>query len=158
MATIRTARPEDERAIVACVHDAYVGYIARIGAPPGPMRDDYAALIASGVVYVLTEDDEIRGLVVTMPEDDCRLLANIAVDPRQQGRGLGRQLLAFVEQLARENGRDAIRLYTHEKMTENLALYARWGFVETDRRTEYGFRRVYMRKELASDATPVRET
>ena len=41
-----------------------------------------------------------------------------------------------------------IHLYTHEKMTENQAMYAKLGYVEFDRRTEHGFARVYMRKAL----------
>ncbi len=40
-------------------------------------------------------------------------------------------------------------LYTHEGMTENIGLYEYLGYIETDRRTEKGYRRVYMRKNLA---------
>ena len=40
-------------------------------------------------------------------------------------------------------------LYTHESMTENIGLYEYLGYIETDRRTEKGYRRVYMRKNLA---------
>ena len=43
---------------------------------------------------------------------------------------------------------DSIYLYTHEKMTENLALYVKIGYVEFDRRSEKGLDRVYMRKPL----------
>jgi len=35
-------------------------------------------------------------------------------------------------------------------MVENLALYAKLGFVETERRVEDGFRRVYFSKALDS--------
>lgn len=134
---------------------AYTMYVARIGTPPGPMLDDHAARIAQGVVHVLADGDVVQGLVVTWPEGDCQFLDNIAVHPRAQGRGWGRQLLAFVEQLARQGGRGAICLYTNEAMAENLALYRRWGFVETGRRVEHGFRRVYLRKALAADAASV---
>lgn len=155
MTIIRSAQREDEAAVGECVRAAYTPYIARIGTPPGPMLDDYAARIAQGVVYVLADDDAIlQGLVVTMPQGDCQFLDNIAVHPRAQGQGLGRRLLAFVEQLARQGGRGAICLYTNEAMTENLALYRRWGFVETERRVEQGFRRVYMWKTLAADTAP----
>ncbi|GIT79668.1 hypothetical protein LLS1_13370 [Leifsonia sp. LS1] len=39
-----------------------------------------------------------------------------------------------------------VRLYTHERMTENLAYYPRRSFVETARRTENELRRVFFRK------------
>jgi hypothetical protein len=57
----------------------------------------------------------------------------------------------YVERLGRPPGRagfDSIHLYTHEKMTENLALYARIGYIEYERRAENGFSRVFMRKRL----------
>jgi Acetyltransferase (GNAT) family len=62
--------------------------------------------------------------------------------------GLGKALLQFAEAEARRAGFDAIHLYTHEKMTENLALYSRIGYVEYDRRPQGGFSLVYMRKQL----------
>jgi hypothetical protein len=41
-----------------------------------------------------------------------------------------------------------LRLYTNVKMTENRALYAHVGYVELDRDTFEGRRRVWMRKRL----------
>lgn len=41
-----------------------------------------------------------------------------------------------------------MELYTNAKMTENLTLYARLGWRETDRRTEQGFERVYFEKAV----------
>jgi ribosomal protein S18 acetylase RimI-like enzyme len=61
---------------------------------------------------------------------------------------LGKALLQFAEGEARRAGFDAIYLYTHERMTENLALYSRIGYVEYDRRSQGGFSLVYMRKQL----------
>src|SRR3954471_20353759 len=52
---IRRALPADREAVEAIVEAAYSPYVARIGKPPGPMRDDYAALIAEGAVTVLEE-------------------------------------------------------------------------------------------------------
>ena len=52
------------------------------------------------------------------------VIENVAVDPARQGEGIGRLLLEFAEEAARRAGIDTVVLYTHEKMTENLALYA----------------------------------
>jgi ribosomal protein S18 acetylase RimI-like enzyme len=54
----------------------------------------------------------------------------------------------FAERSARDAGYKSIRLYTHEKMTQNIALYSRIGYVETHRGEEKGLRRVYMIKAL----------
>lgn len=58
---IRPARQEEHGAIVACVQQAYVGYIPRMGRQPVPMLADYYALIAQGVVYVLSDEEGIQG-------------------------------------------------------------------------------------------------
>jgi ribosomal protein S18 acetylase RimI-like enzyme len=123
--------------------------VARIGKPPGPMLDDYAARIAQGQAWVLEEAGRILGMLVLDAQADGFLLDNIAVRPECQGGGHGRTLMAFAETEARRRGWHEIRLYTHVLMTENQALYRRLGYVETGRVTEKGFERVYMAKRLA---------
>ncbi len=68
--------------------------------------------------------------------------------PEGQGKGYGRALIEFAEAEARRRGFAEIRLYTHEMMTENIALYTRIGFEETHRVSEKGYDRVYMTKQL----------
>ena len=145
---IHPAVPEDLAAVEAIVRSAYAPYVLLIGREPGPMLDDYAALIGQGHVYVLFDEGGISGIIVLIPEERAMLLDNVAVRPDAQGRGHGRTLIGFAERMARERGLGAIRLYTNEAMTENVALYGRMGFVETHRAEERGFRRVYMTKRL----------
>jgi ribosomal protein S18 acetylase RimI-like enzyme len=145
---IRQAQNGDREAIEACVHAAYAKYIPRIGKEPAPMRADYAALIAQGVVYVLADVSDVRGVAVCFPNGDHFFLENIAIDPAYQGQGLGRALMDFVEEQARAADLNEIRLYTNALMTENLAYYPKLGYTEVDRRIEDGYRRVYMRKVL----------
>ena len=145
---IRLAHAADVATVAAIVKDAYSMYLARNGKIPGPMRDDYAALVDAERVHVLEDAGEIVGLVVLIPEQRAMLLDNVAVSPRAQGRGFGVKLIAFAEERARAAGFAAIRLYTQDIMTENLALYSRLGFVETHRGEEIGLNRVYMSKTL----------
>jgi ribosomal protein S18 acetylase RimI-like enzyme len=153
-AEIRPARPADQRAIERVVHDAYGHYVARMGQRPGPMDDDYAARIAGGEAWVLDDTGSdstgsIAGALVLRNAVDHLLLDNIAVAPAHQGKGVGRRLMAFAEAEARRRGHAEIRLYTHETMVENQALYRHLGFVETHRAEQAGFRRVFMRKTLS---------
>jgi len=145
---LRPAGPGDRRAIAAIVDAAYGPYVARMGQKPGPMLDDYAGLISDGRVTVLVADDAVVGLVVLIPEADAMLLDNVAVAPGAHGRGFGRMLIACAEETARRSGYTTIRLYTHEVMVENVRLYGRLGYVETGRREERGYRRIYMEKAL----------
>ncbi|EIM25534.1 GNAT family N-acetyltransferase [Microvirga lotononidis] len=150
MQNIRLARLDDLAAIAAIVQAAYAPYIPRIGQRPGPMLDDYAALVTKGCVHVLVAESEVAGILVLMPDDGAMLLDNVAVHPDRHGHGYGRALIAFAERYARERGFKAIRLYTNEAMSENIRLYERLGFVETHRAEDKGFRRVYMTKLLSS--------
>jgi ribosomal protein S18 acetylase RimI-like enzyme len=149
---IRPAEPADVSAIAEIVERAYGVYIERIGLRPGPMDDDYPEQIRRGLVH-LAEDDRVVGLIVLIERPDHLLIENVAVDPGRQGEGIGRELLGFAESAARRAGLDTLRLYTHEQMTENLALYARLGYREDERRREEVldrvFERVFLSKRLA---------
>lgn len=148
---IRRAHTNEAQAIAEIVDLAYRGYVERIGTKPAPMLASYPDLIERGAVFVLDAGEKIQGVVVLIPQDDHLLLENIAVHPALQGRGLGRRLMDFVEDRARADGLAEVRLYTNELMTENLAFYGRLGYVETERRSTDGYRRVYMRKQIAPD-------
>ena len=148
---IRRAEPADRAAVEIIVAAAYAKYVERIGKPPGPMLDDYAALIAAGAVSVWTEPNgTISALIVLLPKPDHLLLDNIAVHPDRQGQGLGRRLIAFAEAEAQRLARAELRLYTHATMTENIALYRRLGFTETGRGQQAGYDRAFMTKRIDS--------
>lgn len=154
---IRPAQPADEAAIAAIVERAYGVYVERIGMRPGPMDDDHGEQVRRGLVHVAEDErpdageegvGEVVGLIVLVELADRLLIENVAVAPARQGEGIGRRLLGFAEEAARRAGIGTVALYTHEKMTENLALYAGLGYEEYERRPENGFSRVFMSKRL----------
>jgi len=146
--SFRSAIGADVTEVATLVNAAYGHYVERIGRLPRPMTDDYAEVIANRRVTVAESHGTIVGVIALTVNDEGFLIDNVAVDPSYRGRGLGRALLEFAEAAARRAGFDSIYLYTHEKMTENLALYSRIGYVEYDRRSKGDFSLVYMRKQL----------
>ena len=147
---IRPADVTDLPTVERIVRDAYTKYIARIGKPPGPMLDDYAAHVRTHAAWVLERDGAVVGVIVLLPEDGHLLLDNVAVDPAYAGRGLGRALMDFAEAEARRRGYSELRLYTHQMMTENVAMYHHLGWEETSRGEQAGYARVFFRKPLTS--------
>ncbi|CAM3743528.1 GCN5-related N-acetyltransferase [Pseudomonas reidholzensis] len=146
---IRLAEASDEANIRTCAKLAYARYVPAIGRKPAPMVADFATQIAAGAVYVATDEhDCVQGFIVFYRNEEHVLLENIAVLPRAAGRGVGRSLISFCEEAARQLGINAVHLYTNEKMTENLSVYPRLGYTEVARRTEDGFQRVYFEKHL----------
>jgi len=147
---IRKATPDDTDRIRAIARAAYGKYVARIGREPAPMLADFAGLVAAGFAVVAEEHHRIKGYLIGWPEADAYFIDNIAIDPEYQGQGLGRYLIAYAATEARRLQLPAVRLYTNVAMTENLAIYARIGFIETHRAMENGFHRAYLRWTLES--------
>lgn len=146
---IRAAKAGDVPAITRCAEHAYAKYVGRIGKKPMPMIQDFGKAVAEGIVWVAEVDNAFAGYLIAYEKTPGSLhVENVAVPPEQQGKGLGKRLLSFAEALARTRGLPRIDLYTNEKMTENLSVYPRLGFVEVDRREEHGFARVYYEKRL----------
>ena len=146
--SIRPAERGDAAVVRDLVRMAYSKYVERIGKEPAPMLEEYDALIRASEVWVWNEGGEVLGVLVMRPADDHLFVDNVAVAPGHQGKGLGRELVAFAEERAEREGLPEVRLYTNEKMHENLAVYARLGFEETERKIDGGYRRVFMRKRL----------
>ncbi|NUU37674.1 GNAT family N-acetyltransferase [Pseudomonas sp. C2B4] len=146
---IRQANANDEVAVRACAEQAYARYVPLIGRKPAPMLADFRTQIAAGHVYLCTgEQDELRGFIVFFPVDRHMFLENVAVSETGRGKGIGKSLVQFCEAEAMRLGLGSVHLYTNEKMTDNLSIYPRLGYVEVQRRSEDGFNRVYFEKRL----------
>jgi ribosomal protein S18 acetylase RimI-like enzyme len=147
--SFREAVPSDAPFVAELVNAAYRHYIPRIGTVPGPMTANYDEVIRDDRVTIAERDGAIVGVIVLRVTDEGFLIDNVAVHPAHRGTGVGKALLESAEDEARRAGFDAVYLYTHEKMTENLALYSRFGYLEYDRRSLGDFSLVFMRKRLA---------
>ncbi len=145
---IRRARAEDVAAITECIAKAYSHYIERIGKAPAPMLQNYGEVFGSQEMSVLTNGETICGVVVLIPDSDRLIIDNVAVDSDYQRKGLGKRLMSFAESEAQRLGLAVLTLYTNEHMTENIEIYKKLGYSETERRTENGYHRVYMHKIL----------
>jgi ribosomal protein S18 acetylase RimI-like enzyme len=145
---LRPARASDVAALSDIVQRAYEPYVERIGRRPAPMDDDYASRVQQGQVEVAAQTGEIVGLIVLIACDGHLLIENVAVDPDQHGRGVGRALLAHAEAVAANLDLPEVQLYTNAAMTENLKLYPRLGYREAGRQTEDGFERVFFSKPV----------
>lgn len=74
--------------------------------------------------------------VLSIAADEAHVL-NICIDPLAQSRGLGRQLLRALVQLAADRGAQCVFLEVRPSNTPALALYHSEGFNEIGRRPRY---------------------
>lgn len=149
-AMLHQAIPEDIPFIKPMVDAAYSIYVERIGRPPAPMCEDWEETIKSHNVLVLKDNDQVVGSITfhVDEESDSLKIDNLVVHPAIQGRGYGRFLIDHAESEARRCALPGVSLFTNAKMTENIGLYKRLGFSETERLVEDGFQRVYFHKKL----------
>jgi hypothetical protein len=65
--SLRAATRDDLNMVQEIIRAAYTHYIARIGREPGPMLDDYGALIDAGQIHVAERDGAVQGVLVLIP-------------------------------------------------------------------------------------------
>jgi ribosomal protein S18 acetylase RimI-like enzyme len=151
---LRPATQADVDTITTLTNAAYEKYVPRLGRKPRPMVTDYAQMIraAQTQAWLAEQADTCVGLLVLEAKDNHLLIYSIAVQPTQQKQGIGKRLMAFVEQEAKRQNYDHVRLYTNIHMTENIALYTRLGYIETHREEYLESLTIHMEKRLNSEA------
>lgn len=146
----RRASPADVGALHELARSAYQPYVETIGIRPAPLDADYSSAVTDPrhEVWVAQGPTAVVGLLVLVLHDDYLYVENVAVAPPAQGAGIGTALLDLAERRALEQGLDEVRLFTHQQMTRNIALYTARGYRETSREVDEGFHRVFLFKHL----------
>ena len=107
---------------------------------------------AKEVCFVAFDGDRLVGCVFVAERRDALYVGKFAIDPREQGKGIGRRLMKAVEDHARRLDSPALELETRIELTGNHAAFRRMGFLETAHTAHPGFDRptsITFRKRLA---------
>ncbi len=131
---LRTATSADVGAIAALTREAYAKWVPIVGGEPLPMKADYAHAITVHRFDLLFDAGMLAGLIETFARGPHLQIENVAVRPALQGRGHGRRLLAFAEQLALSSGLSATRLYTNARMARTCGSMPRLAMCSSARR------------------------
>lgn len=137
---------------VAAIYEASHGEEAAgrttTGWLPGiyPVRATAEDALAREELYVLEEDGQILGAAKinrrqeevyaqadwlhTAGEDEVLVLHTLVIHPGAKGRGLGKQFVAFYEDLARAMGCTVVRMDTNQRNTAARSLYQKLGYRE----------------------------
>ncbi len=140
--------------LLALILDAFACMDGVIDPPSSVKRLTPASLAAKArheILLLATSGREIVGCVFADERSDCLYVGKLAVRPDLQRSGLGRRLVAAVEQAAIRSGKSALELQTRIELTGNHAAFAKMGFRETARTAHVGFDRptsITLRKEL----------
>lgn len=81
----------------------------------------------SDAIYRMDDDGALIG-VATMSWDDDAEIVELAIAPERQGRGLGKQLVAWLVDEARRRGKHGVIVGTSNASLDNIAFYQKCGF------------------------------
>lgn len=107
-----------------------------------PLREDFAEDISKQTLYVVSEGEELIALYVISDESDeayqsavwenpdgtAYILHRFCVSPKEQNRGIGKQLLLHIEQQVKAMGYESIRLDTFVENPFAQRLYRHNGY------------------------------
>jgi len=128
---LRPAVPADADNLATCFRAAYAVYDGQVADLPdvaGGLEQD---ILEHSVCVAVLGRQVLGGAVLVLQE--TAQLANVAVDPKAGGKGVGRALIDWAVSTAQQAGYRELWLATHVGMPGNLAMYARLGWQETAR-------------------------
>ncbi|WP_433468686.1 GNAT family N-acetyltransferase [Spirillospora sp. CA-128828] len=155
---IERAGPGDAGEVMTVQRAAYVAEAQLYGDPFIPPLVESAeqlrkVLSGDAVVLKAVLDGRVVGAVRAQFSDHTCLVGRLVVVPDLQGRGIGRRLLAALEDEIAGRA-DACVLFTGHLSEANLRLYRRLGYSETHReRVAAHLTLVHMRKPLVPAET-----
>lgn len=127
---LRKASEADVDALVELINRAYRVedfFINGNRTYPGEVREH---LHEGEFIVAEDQDQPYAGAIFTRLEGDCGYFGMLAVNPDIQSRGLGRRLIAEVEQRALEADRPTMRIVVVNLRTELIPWYERLGYVQ----------------------------
>ncbi|MEA2645175.1 MAG: putative acetyltransferase [Chloroflexota bacterium] len=157
---IREGRDGDAWDLVGLVAECWAEYPGCVmdvhGEVPELLAIDTYFRAHDGRVWVAELDGRLAGSVgiQAAAEASTRMLTKLYVAHRARRRGLGRRLVALVEEEATARGAAVIELWTDTRFTDAHALYAACGFERTGETRELhdlsGTVEYHFRKTLAA--------
>lgn len=150
--SFRVANMDDLSVVASISRQAYEpAYLPVIGSLPRPATENYEPWIRSGLIWICNIESTPVGVLVLEKHATHWMVWSLAVDPKQQGKGVGRSLLKQAKHIAQSTTIACLRLHTNSKMTNNISLYEDAGFYHTGtvpHPNRKGHELVYMQYDL----------
>jgi putative acetyltransferase len=132
MGAFRTARADDIPAMAAIIADTFDEHgWDFVMEDELPDFIDYPSAYAHtpNRLYAMTDDaGTVIGSIALKLGDDGAYLSRVYLARAERGRGLGKVMVRFILDLARENGHRHVHLWTDTRFMTAHGLYERMGF------------------------------
>ena len=88
--------------------------------------------IAASIVLDQKQDDQYKDIGWKYKSDAVLVIHRLGVNPKFQGRGLGKKMCAFAEDFARQNNLDCIRLDAFSENPISTNMYLKLGYRQAE--------------------------
>lgn len=131
---LRIATADNAPAVARLINVAFrVEHSFKVG--DRTSSEGVVALMSKGEFLVLDGDDGALAVAVYVTRNNGRgYFGMLSVDPRLQGQGLAKQVIAEVEDRCRRQGCHAMDIYVVDLRTELPGYYRKLGYVESGTR------------------------
>jgi ribosomal protein S18 acetylase RimI-like enzyme len=135
------------------MRQAFLEYAGALPQESGALResvDDVRAAMQEGGAVLAFVGDAAVGSARFLPEDEALYVGRVAVVPACRRRGIASALMRYLEDLARDQGLEAVRIGVRESLPSNIALYEKLGYVEVKREPHGADRSLTMLKRVSA--------
>lgn len=131
MSTIRAAAPDEAPRLAALINDAFVvEAFFKVG--DRTSAEEVVALIAAGGEFLVLDSEagSMLGCLYLKCAGDRAYLGMLSIEPVEQGKGLGRRLIAAAEDRARDRACRSMDIHIVNLREELPGYYRRLGYSE----------------------------
>jgi len=145
---------EDWQSLLSLLQSAFEYQHARINPPSSLNRltlDNIAEKSASEILLLAYRGQALVGCVFLREQPHALYIGKLAVLPDAQGQGVGKKLLLFTQEIARQLAYSQLELQVRIELVENQAVFTAMGFVKSAETSHPGFKRatsITMQKQL----------
>lgn len=156
---IASCGPEAAETVHRLTQEAFGPY-GSLDPPSGAVREDRGAVVEELAAHggALAELGGVpAGCLRLRPDGNHLLVRRLAIDPRFQGQGIGRAMMAWAESEARRRGLEGVSVGVRLALPGNLDFYRRLGYRQVSEHMHPGYNRptwVSMQKGIASRPDP----
>ncbi len=148
---IRTAQPDDARAIASVLAESFAEYESLYTAEAFAATTPNEAVIKNrfdeGEMWIAVLGEKIVGTVSVVPENESLYIRSMAILPAARGAGIGERLLTEIENYAVAGAFGRLILSTTPFLNRAIGLYEKFGFVRSGDSDLYGTPLIKMEKK-----------
>jgi len=142
MITIREGTKEDCVAVLALMMASFESYRTWLEPESGVFRETAVTIqskLENETLLLATEEDKLVGCLFYKPLDKGLYFGRLSVLPAQQGRGIARQLITEVENIARSRRCDFVTLNVRIVLEDNIRFFTALGYEIVGTGTHEGY-------------------